>query len=158
MKNAWIWIVVIVAVVGIGYFAVTRMGSSYSGAGGATPIPGYASSAPVASPVTSGDVITTQSGAKGNYLTGASGLSLYVFDNDTTGVSNCSGSCLDLWHPYTTLSVPATLPAGIATITRSDGSIQFTYKGRPLYNYSGDSQAGDINGDGINGTWHLAKP
>ena len=35
---------------------------------------------------------------------------------------------------------------------------QVTFKGRPLYSFSGDSRAGDVNGEGIKdvGTWHAA--
>ncbi|HGG05709.1 MAG TPA: hypothetical protein ENK28_09650 [Aliiroseovarius sp.] len=32
------------------------------------------------------------------------------------------------------------------------------YRGQPLYLYAGDSKPGDINGDGVAGVWHLAKP
>jgi predicted lipoprotein with Yx(FWY)xxD motif len=28
----------------------------------------------------------------------------------------------------------------------------------PLYYYSGDKNIGEINGDGIEGVWHLVKP
>jgi predicted lipoprotein with Yx(FWY)xxD motif len=46
-------------------------------------------------------------------------------------------------------------------ITRSDGSLQYTYQTFPLYMYSGDSAAAQANGQGINsfgGTWGAAQP
>jgi hypothetical protein len=45
----------------------------------------------------------------------------------------------------------------LGTVTRSDGSKQVTYGGHPLYMFSGDSAAGQVNGEGITsfgGTWY----
>ena len=159
MKKTWIWIITVVVILVLGYLAIKMYGgSAYSGVSGTTSTPSYTSTSPTASPVAGGAIISTQTGAKGSYLVGANGMSLYTFDNDSVGVSNCTGSCAGLWPPYITPSVPTNLPTGISTITRSDGTIQYTYKGRPLYYYSGDTQPGDINGDGVGGIWHLAKP
>ena len=106
----------------------------------------------------SGNIITTMSGANGSYLTSANGMTLYVFDNDKNGVIGCTSSCLSIWPPYLTSAKPATLPTNVTLVTRPDGTMQYTYKGRLIYNYSGDQNPGDMNGDGINGTWHIAKP
>ena len=158
MKKTWIWIVAVVVILALGYLGIKMYGSNYPGVSGVTSAPSYTSTTPAATPEANGSIITTQSGAKGSYLAGANGMTLYTFDNDSVGVSNCTESCAGLWPPYTTNSVPASLPTGIAVITRSDSTIQFTYKGMPLYYYSGDTQPGDINGDGVGGIWHLAKP
>jgi predicted lipoprotein with Yx(FWY)xxD motif len=48
--------------------------------------------------------------------------------------------------------------ASVATFERPDGSMQITVSGKPLYRYAGDVQAGDVNGDGVGGVWHVAKP
>ena len=55
------------------------------------------------------------------------GHTLYAFDNDEPGVSNCTGECLVNWPPLLVASVqePA-MGAGLdaadfATITRDDG-------------------------------------
>ena len=37
------------------------------------------------------------------------------------------------------------------TISRDDGSTQVTYNGMPLYYWKGDTAAGQITGDGVNG-------
>lgn len=96
---------------------------------------------------------------KGAYLADFNGMALYTFDKDTSGVSNCNGSCATLWPPYTSGAVAqGTFPTGISVITRADGSKQFAWNGKPLYYYAGDKAAGDVNGDGVNGVWHLAKP
>ncbi|WP_438865098.1 fasciclin domain-containing protein [Neptunicella sp.] len=36
---------------------------------------------------------------------------------------------------------------------REDGDLQAAYQGRPLYFYSGDNVAGDMNGHGVNNKW-----
>ena len=44
-----------------------------------------------------------------------------------------------------------------ATITRSDGSVQATFDGHPLYTFAGDTAPGQANGNGLNaagGLWH----
>jgi hypothetical protein len=46
-------------------------------------------------------------------------------------------------------------------ITRSDGTKQVTYDGHALYYYSGDTAAGQTNGQGIDGfgaKWWLVAP
>ena len=46
-------------------------------------------------------------------------------------------------------------------MTRSDGSMQVTYNGLPLYSYLYDRAPGAINGYGVTdawGTWYLAAP
>jgi predicted lipoprotein with Yx(FWY)xxD motif len=56
---------------------------------------------------------------------------------------------------------PASAGSGVtgtlATITRSDGSVQASYDGHPLYTYKGDTAPGENKGNGLNasgGLWH----
>ena len=42
-------------------------------------------------------------------------------------------------------------------MTWSDGTVQVTLNGMPLYLYAGDFKSGDANGDGIDGIWAAAK-
>ncbi|HSX36850.1 MAG TPA: hypothetical protein VLG13_01885 [Patescibacteria group bacterium] len=92
----------------------------------------------------------------GQYLTDLHGNALYTYGLDKTGVSNCTGGCLASWPIYDASNAPATLPANVTVITRSDGGKQYAYKGLPLYTFSGDS-SGQVTGDGIS-NFHLAKP
>jgi predicted lipoprotein with Yx(FWY)xxD motif len=76
-------------------------------------------------------------------LANAKGLTLYWFAPDTAAKSACSGTCASYWPPVTR---PATAGPGVtgklATITRSDGSVQAAYDGHPLYTYVGDGAPG----------------
>ena len=87
------------------------------------------------------------------------GRTLYSLSAETNGRFICKGSCLSTWRP---LLVPDGVkpkgPVKLGTIKRPDSRTQVTYKGRPLYTFSGDSKAGDTNGEGIKdvGTWHVA--
>ena len=86
---------------------------------------------------------------------------VYTFDSDTPGVSKCNGGCASTWPPLTVAG--AATPTGgagvtgqLGTITRSDGSMQVTYKGLPLYFFHSDANAGDTKGNYTG--WSLVKP
>jgi predicted lipoprotein with Yx(FWY)xxD motif len=91
-------------------------------------------------------------------LTNGKGFTLYWFAPDTSTKSNCNGSCAHYWPPVTG---PATAGPGVkgtlGTIKRSDGSVQATYNGHPLYTYISDTAPGEAKGNGLNlsgGVWH----
>lgn len=95
--------------------------------------------------------------AGGTILVDGTGMSLYTWDNDRKGTSNCNGGCAKAWPPL--LAAGSAHDAGDFTvITRKDGARQWAYKGQALYGWQGDATPGDITGDGVGGTWHLARP
>lgn len=97
----------------------------------------------------------------GKILTDSAGNTLYFFSIDANGSSGCSGGCAAAWPPFykENPTIATDLQsADFATITRSDGSKQTTYKGWPLYYYKLDAKAGDVNGDAVGGVWFVAKP
>jgi predicted lipoprotein with Yx(FWY)xxD motif len=117
----------------------------------------HAAAGPAASSASSSTVKTaTINGA--TVLTNAQGLTLYWFAPDTMTTSHCNGTCAQLWPPVT--GRPAAGPGvtgRLGTIKRSDGQLQATYTGHPLYTYVGDSAPGQANGNGLNvsgGVWH----
>lgn len=98
------------------------------------------------------------------FTSSANGHTLYFFGADTSGVSNCNASngCSGVWPAYSAPSgTGAPSGSGFSIITRGDGTQQWAYNGSPLYEYSGDSAAGQDNGQGITsfgGTWTTARP
>jgi predicted lipoprotein with Yx(FWY)xxD motif len=111
----------------------------------------------------SGTVIGTAETSLGTVLTGAKGLTLYMFGSDTSSVSNCDSGdgCSTLWPPATgapsLASGMTTLPGKLGTLTRADGSTQVTYQGHALYTYSKDSKPRQTNGENVLNLWHVVK-
>lgn len=94
---------------------------------------------------------------KGPALADAKGMTLYTFDKDAAGKSACNGKCAENWPPL--MADPgAAPPAGYSVVTRDDGGKQWAYKGKPLYGWVKDTKPGETTGDGVNGSWHIAKP
>jgi predicted lipoprotein with Yx(FWY)xxD motif len=90
-------------------------------------------------------------------FTGSNGMTLYTEDTDTAGKSACNGACATNWPPLT--AAADAKPVGdFTTITRDDGTLQWAYKGKPLYFWKNDKQPGDVTGDGVAGRWHVARP
>jgi len=90
-----------------------------------------------------------------------SGMTLYNFKKDTPGKSACEGECLAKWPIYyvEAVAVKDGLDAkNFGTVTRADGKKQTTYKGMPLYFFSGDKKPGDTNGQGFMDAWYVVKP
>jgi predicted lipoprotein with Yx(FWY)xxD motif len=102
-------------------------------------------------PATSADT------AKGKALVNDDGLTLYTFDNDSKGKSNCNGQCANLWLPLIA-TTGASASGDFSLITRADGRKQWAYKNKPLYSWSKDTKPGDTTGDGVNSVWHIAAP
>ena len=94
-------------------------------------------------------------------LTNAKGLTLYWFAPDKPGKSVCYNSCAAYWPP---VKGPVTVAAGVTGVTgklgttkRTDGSLQATYHGRPLYTYIADTAPGQAKGNKLNlsgGLWY----
>lgn len=108
---------------------------------------------------------------EGEYLVSGSGFALYMFKADTQGTdgtpprSACEDACLGNWPPLTADGevhgdgkVRTEL---LGSFERSDGSMQVTYNGWPLYYYVDDLEKGDINGNDIEEfgeDWYLLGP
>lgn len=102
-------------------------------------------------------LITKTSPSLGQYLAEPDGQALYTYGSDSSGVSNCTGSCLASWPAYQATGSTANLPAGVGVIMRSDnGQTQYTYNGMPLYTFVSDSK-GQVTGDGVS-NFNVAKP
>jgi predicted lipoprotein with Yx(FWY)xxD motif len=90
-------------------------------------------------------------------LTNGKGFTLYSFAPDTPTTSKCYGTCAAYWPPVIGSSAAGSgLPGKTATIKRTDGTLQLTYNGHPLYTYVGDSAPGQASGNNLNlngGLW-----
>jgi predicted lipoprotein with Yx(FWY)xxD motif len=91
------------------------------------------------------------------YLMDAQKMTLYTFDKDTAGVSNCYDACAANWPPVLA-EAGTTLANGYSQIARKDGTMQIAYKGQPLYLWVNDTAPGEMTGDGVKDVWHVARP
>jgi predicted lipoprotein with Yx(FWY)xxD motif len=137
----------------------TTSGSAAASSGGA-----YGTSA--ATPATGGgtavDLTTTK---LGKFLVDSKGRTLYLFVADTGSTSTCNGACAGAWPPLTTGQKPV---AGsgvkaslLGTTKRSDGTLEVTYAGHPLYYYAGDTGAGQTTGQALSqfgAPWYVVAP
>jgi predicted lipoprotein with Yx(FWY)xxD motif len=97
----------------------------------------------------------------GKYLADSKGITVYRFAKDGKNISNCVEGCAVNWPPFYAGPVPGGRnfdPNDFATITRTDGRPQTTYKGMPLYYFKNDKYPGDTFGDGLGDQWFLVTP
>jgi len=106
--------------------------------------------------------VEAEDSSLGTILTDSDGNTLYVFLADTGGESTCYEDCADTWPA---LEAPGELKAGdgveaslLDTTERTDGTLQVTYNGMPLYYFANDQQPGDTNGQGIGEVWYVVSP
>jgi predicted lipoprotein with Yx(FWY)xxD motif len=107
----------------------------------------------------SSPVVKTASNSLGTILVDSQGMTLYHLSGEQNGKFICtSAACVGVWHPLIAPSGGA--PGGVGslgTVKRPEGTVQVTYKGTPLYTFTGDQQAGETNGQRIKdvGTWSV---
>jgi predicted lipoprotein with Yx(FWY)xxD motif len=101
-----------------------------------------------------GAVKSTDIGGK-MVLTDANDMTLYIFDKDTAGVTNCYETCAEKWPPLFA-DASATAEGDFTLVDRTDGTKMWAYKSMPLYYWVEDMAPGDVKGDGVGGVWHLA--
>jgi len=153
-KKSLIAVIVLVVAVGLLYIGLSNSSKTAK----ATPRAVISSSQKTKPVVINNSIVVTKSNSKvGSYLADPQGNTLYTYSGDSNGVSNCTGSCLILWPPYTDKGSTTNLPTDFGTIKRTDNhEIQFTFKGKPLYFYAAD-KTGQVNGNGVGG-FSVARP
>jgi predicted lipoprotein with Yx(FWY)xxD motif len=161
MRNRWWGVPVAAGAAAL----IAACGSSAAPSTGGASTPSTSPQGQSSQPATAAaNQITTHSTSKGTVLANSKGKTLYWFAIDTSTKSNCSGECATFWPPVTgkvTAAPGMTLPHGFGTIMRSDGTLQATYLGHPLYTYVGDTGPGQISGNGKNlsgGLWWAMTP
>jgi predicted lipoprotein with Yx(FWY)xxD motif len=126
-------------------------GTSAYGAGGSG---GYGAPAATPSAATGTAATVDLHGSNlGQILVDAQGRTLYLFEADKNGKSNCDGPCAAAWPPYLSTGTPHAAMGATAnlvgTTARADGTTQVNYAGHPLYYYAGDKAPGDTTGQDI---------
>src|SRR2546426_10539871 len=92
--------------------------------------------------MTASPALTVHQTKYGKILFDGHSKALYLFGSDKTKKSTCYGSCARTWPPFIVRSEPragAGVRSGlIGTTRRTDGKLQVTYGGHPVYFYEGD--------------------
>ena len=156
MGNRWLATSVLAAAAVVG-LAACGSSSSPSSTPSAASTPKTNSAASSTTVSATGIKLMSISGRK--VLTDSAGFVLYWFALDTPTTSNCNGSCATYWPPVIgtpTLAPGVSLSGKLGTIKRSDGQLQATYDGHPLYTFKSDTSAGMDSGnalDAAGGLW-----
>jgi predicted lipoprotein with Yx(FWY)xxD motif len=104
-------------------------------------------------------VVKSAPNSLGTILIDSQGMTLYHLSGEQNGKFICTSSaCLAVWHPL--IAPVGGAPSGegaLGTVKRPEGTVQVTYKGTPLYTFTGDQQPGETKGQGIKdvGTWSV---
>lgn len=113
-------------------------------------------------PVTGGAVVNLGKNDKlGSFLVDDKGMTLYLYTKDTPNTSVCYDKCATAWPPLLTTGDPV---AGegvdaskFGTTNRTDGTVQVTFNGWPLYYYAKDKAPGDVVGEDVGGVWYVVS-
>lgn len=135
-------------------YPAIRLGYTMPSQGYAMPMQGYT-------------VMTGYNPSLGTYLTDVKGMTLYHLVNDGGNYNSvCTdAACTGVWPPFyaQNMNVPGNLNLADFRTISVNGYKQYqqtTYKGWPLYYYSGDTTPGQIKGQGLKdsyGTWSVVS-
>jgi len=128
--------------------------------------PSTGSASPSPSSATTGTKVAVANNAKlGQILVDDKGMTLYLFVKDTGTSSTCYDQCAQFWPPLLTTGTPQAVNGAtqslVGTTKRTDGKVEVTYAGHPLYYFVKDKAPGDITGQGVNGfgdLWWVLTP
>jgi predicted lipoprotein with Yx(FWY)xxD motif len=153
------------------FVPIVAVATALAGCGSASssanddPAPAGTTSAPAAdTAVAKGPKLKLVDSDYGTILSNGRGRALYLFTADHGKGSNCSGDCQVAWPPYIVKAKPvagAGVQQGkIGTTRRSDGKLQATYAGHPVYFYVSDSEPGEVLCQAANefgGYWYVIR-
>lgn len=137
-----------------GLFATAAFAGGWGNASSTAPAVSGTSTEAMA--ITSMSPIMALKTSKGEILTDSKGMTLYTFDHDNKGVSNCNGDCAEYWPPMLA-KAGAKATGKFTLVKRKDGKEQWAYRGMPLYLWQNDAKPGDTTGDNFKGVWHIVK-
>jgi predicted lipoprotein with Yx(FWY)xxD motif len=127
-----------------------------------TTAPGTTTS--TAPPAAAGTAVTTGDSEYGVMLFDQRNQAIYLFDAEGDGTPACYDECAADWPPVLTEGTPQAaghVQGGLlGTVQRTDGTMQVTYAGHPLYFYAheapGEVLCHDV--DDYGGTWLVVTP
>jgi predicted lipoprotein with Yx(FWY)xxD motif len=155
MGNRWLATSLLAAAAVVGLAAC---GSSSSNPPSAASTPKATSTANSSSSTDMATGIKLMSISGHQVLTDSAGFVLYWYAKDTPGASTCYGSCAVYWPPVIgtpSLASGVSLTGKLGTIKRSNGQLQATYDGHPLYTFKSDTSAGEDSGNALNASGGL---
>ena len=158
-----------IAVAGCGSSSSSNEGSEYGSSGESTAATKTASGestgrygasgSPSSSSGAATVAVANVGGGVGKVLVDSKGFTLYYFKKDKGGKSACYGGCAKVWPPLTTggaaHAMSGVQASMLGTTKRTDGTVEVTYAGWPLYTYEADKKPGEANGNESEGTWFV---
>ncbi|MFF2510449.1 hypothetical protein [Streptomyces sp. NPDC058086] len=151
----------------------TEKTSTGTSPGNAVPVATAASESATPAPTANGDsgsgntaattmLMAKTVGGMGSVVTDDKGMTLYRYDKDQANPSKwtCAGECTKTWIPVIAQdSVQTTgVEKSLLGTVHRDGKKQLTLGGWPLYRYTGDTQAGQTNGQAKDKSWYAVTP
>jgi predicted lipoprotein with Yx(FWY)xxD motif len=100
----------------------------------------------------------------GRVIADGKGEAFYLFDKEDSKKPQCYGACAQVWPPVLTQGKPmagsGVKQSLLGTTRRSNGKLQVTYAGHPLYYYVDDSPGTILCHDvaEFGGLWLVVKP
>jgi predicted lipoprotein with Yx(FWY)xxD motif len=106
--------------------------------------------------------ITAAETSLGTVIVDADGRTLYLYTNDTGTTSAVPDNILAAWPPLIASGPPVagegTDAAKLGTAMQPNGETWVTYNGHLLYTFTGDTAAGQTNGQGLGDVWYAVSP
>jgi predicted lipoprotein with Yx(FWY)xxD motif len=103
-----------------------------------------------------------QNATLGSFLVDSKGMTLYLYTKDSPNTSNCYTVCATAWPPLLTSGAPVAgtgvNAAMLGTTKRTDGTMEVTYNGWPLYYWVNDKKPGDTTGENVQNVWFVITP
>ncbi len=151
-------------VAGCGSSSKTTGSKRTTGAQAAAATVPSSSTAAAASGAAPAALVTTKQDKLGTVLaSGPKHMTVYLFEGDSGSHSTCTGACAAAWPPV--IGKPSAggsaVAADLSTTKRSDGKLQVTYKGHPIYQFIKDKDSGDAYGQGVKAfgaDWYVLAP
>ena len=155
----------LMALVVLAAVGVLAAGCGSSGSGSSSGGYGSSGTTPASGGASGVATVSATSTSLGMVLVDGSGRTLYLFEKDQPNQSACAGACAAAWPVDQSSGAPkagsGVTASMLGTIKRGDNTTQVTYNKHPLYYFSGDSAAGQHNGQGVDAfgaKWFVVTP